>query len=125
MFTINDDLSIYVTRGDVFYTELACSDGDDIYTFKSGDVVRFSVCEKKNCENVLMQKDFHITIDTEFVEIVLDERDTKIGDSISKPTDYWYEVVLNPENFPRTIIGYDDNGAKVFRLYPEHGEISE
>lgn len=125
MFTINDDLSIYVTRGDVVYIKLTCSDGDGSYIFQNGDVVRISVCEKKNCENVLMQKDFYVTSETEFVELILDERDTKIGDSISKPTDYWYEVVLNPDTLPRTIIGYDENGAKVFRLYPEHGEISE
>lgn len=125
MFTINDDLSIYVTRGDVVYIKLTCSDGDGSYIFQNGDVVRISVCEKKNCENVLMQKDFYVTSETEYVELILDERDTKIGDGISKPTDYWYEVVLNPDTLPRTIIGYDENGAKVFRLYPEHGEISE
>lgn len=33
--------------------------------------------------------------------------------------DYWYEVELNPETEAQTIIGYDEDGPKIFRLYPE------
>ena len=126
MFTVNrEDLSIYVTRGDMAYLKVTAKKEDDgtDYTFVNGDVVRFSVCEKKNCANVLLQKDFFVEDDTEEVEIVLDGDDTKFGDVISKPTDYWYEVCLNPETDPHTIIGYDTEGARVFRLYPEAGEV--
>ena len=69
-----------------------------------------------------MQKDFPITEDTKEAYIYLDEEDTKIGEVIAKPRDYWYEVELNPEIQPQTIIGYDEDGAKVFRLYPEGGD---
>ena len=51
--------------------------------------------------------------------ISLNKEDTTIGDIINTPIDYWYEVQLNPETNPQTIIGYDENGAKIFRLYPE------
>jgi len=43
----------------------------------------------------------------------------KIGDVINKPTDYWYEIEINPETKPQTIIGYDENGEKILKLYPE------
>ena len=119
MFTINDDHSIYVTRGDMAYIRVTCNKNGKPYTFQVGDVVRFNVCEKKNCEEVVLQKDFPVTAVTQGVDIVLDGYDTKIGEVISKPVDYWYEVVLNPFDNPQTIIGYDAEGTRVFRLYPE------
>lgn len=119
MFVINEDSSIYVTRGDMAYIRVTCNKNGKPYTFQVGDVVRFNVCEKKKCENVVLQKDFPVTAVTQGVDIVLDGADTKIGKVISKPTDYWYEVVLNPFDNPQTIIGYDAEGTRVFRLYPE------
>lgn len=123
MFKINDDLSISLTRGDAaFFTVSALNDGE-MHTFKAGDVVRFKVFEKKACHCVELQKDVRVTSDTEAVSFELTADDTKIGDEISKPTDYWYEVEVNPETQPQTIIGYDEDGAKVLRLYPEGGRI--
>lgn len=119
MFVINDDLSIYVTRGDMAYIRVTCNKDGRPYTFQAGEVLRFNVCEKKNCDNVVLQKDFPITAVTQGVEIVLDGEDTKFGGIINKPTDYWYEVVLNPFDNPQTIICYDEEGTRVFRLYPE------
>lgn len=119
MFVINEDSSIYVTRGDMAYIRVTCNKNGRPYTFQVGDVVRFNVCEKKKCENVVLQKDFPVTAVTQGVDIVLDGADTKIGEIISKPVDYWYEVVLNPFDNPQTIIGYDAEGTRVFRLYPE------
>lgn len=123
MFKINEDKSIYLTRGDHIQLTLMASDGDDAYTFRQGDQVRFKVFEKKNCENVVLQKDFRVESDTTEVVITLEEEDTKIGEEINKPTDYWYEVEVNPEIQPTTIIGYDEDGAKIFKLFPEGGDL--
>ena len=125
MFVINDDLSINLTRGDSATFSVGANIGETEYTFKEGDVVRFKVFGKKDCENVVLKKDTTVTEDTSRVQIALDSDETKIGEVISKPTEYWYEVELNPDTYAQTIIGYDDNGAKVFRLYPEGGVINE
>jgi predicted deacylase len=125
MFVINEDNSIYVTRGDVLLFSVKASNDGNPYTFKVGDVVRVCVVEKKAYENVVLQKDFPITTETDTVQIVLDEQDTKIGETISKPKDYWYEIVLNPETEPQTIVGYDDDGAKIFKLFPEGEDLPE
>lgn len=126
MFVINDDMSIYVTRGDVlFFTVSALDENGASYKFKADDVVRFTVCEKKACENVVIQKDFVVTEETEEVNILLTEEETKVGKVISKPRDYWYEVELNPFTNPQTIIGYDEEGPRVFRLFPEGDDIIE
>ena len=124
MFQINDDLSINITRGDTaVFTVNALNEAGENYLFQKGDVIRIKVTEKKACENVMFQKDFVVEEETEQVEILLTEQDTKIGEVISKPTDYWYEIELNPFTNPQTIIGYDEDGAKIFKLFPEGKDI--
>lgn len=123
MFVVNEDNSIYATRGDIVFFGVTAEDNGVPYKFQAGDVVRFKVYGKKNAENVVLQKDFPVTEVCEQVEIYLTKEDTKFGDVISKPTDYWYEVELNPYNHPQTMIGYDEDGAKVFKLFPEGDDI--
>ena len=125
MFVINDDLSIYITRGDAAAFSVGAYIGETEYTFQPDDVVRFKVFEKKDCADVVLKKDVKVTEPTNRVEIALDSDDTKIGDVISKPVDYWYEVELNPETYPQTIIGYDEDGAKVMKIFPEGGVVNE
>lgn len=125
MFVINEDLSINITRGDMAIISVNATIETESYEFKPNDVVRFKVFAKKNCEDVVLKKDVKVNEATNIVEITLNSEDTKIGDVISKPVEYWYEVELNPDTHPQTIIGYDDNGAKVFKLYPEGGVANE
>ncbi len=125
MYQVNDDMSIYVTRGDIVNLAVTAEDNGEQYIFKAGDLVRIKVFAKKDCDSVVLQKDFPVVIATDTVEIFLDENDTKIGEVISKPRDYWYEIELNPLSDPQTIIGYDEDGAKVFRLLPEGRDLTE
>jgi hypothetical protein len=119
MFVVNDDMSIYLTRGDTAIFSVTADNNGKNYVFQPGDVVRMKVTEKKACENVMFQKDFPVTEEAEKVDILLTEEETKIGEVISKPTDYWYEIELNPYTNPQTIVGYDEDGAKILRLFPE------
>ena len=125
MFVIDSDLTIHITRGDAALFSVSANKGEASYEFKPDDVVRFKVFAKKDCANVVLKKDIAVTETADKVRIALDSEDTKIGEVISKPTDYWYEVELNPDTNPQTIIGYDENGAKVFKLYPEGGVANE
>ena len=125
MFLINDDMSIHVTRGDSLFFTVTAEENGENYVFLQGDVVRIKVTEKKECDNVVLQKDFIVTETREAVDIILNGQDTKIGDVISKPVDYWYEIKLNPYTNPQTIIGYDDEGAKIFKLLPEGRDLVE
>lgn len=125
MFTINEDNSIYVTRGDACAFSVTAEKDGENYLFKAGDVLRIKVYGKKDAENVVLQKDFPVTRETETVDIILTEQDTKIGEVISKPKDYWYEVELNPLTNPQTIIGYDEEGARLFKLFPEGRDLKD
>ena len=116
MFVQNDDLSIYVTRGDE--CDIAFT-----HAFKKGDVVRFKVTKKKDCGTVMLQRDFNVATSGDMFTIHLEGDETKLGEVISKPTDFWYEVELNPDTDPNTIIGYDEDGAKILRLYPEGKDV--
>lgn len=125
MFTLNDDLSIYATRGDIVFFSVSAEEDGVPYHFQPGDVLRIKIFEKKGCENVVLQKDFPVLEETESVEISLTEKDTKIGEVISKPKDYWYEVELHSASGIQTIIGYHEDGPALFRIYPEGKDSPE
>lgn len=119
MFRINEDLTIECTRGDAATFTVGANVGGNPYSFREGDVVRFSVCTKKNYSDVVLQKDVVVESATEAVEVHLEGKDTKFGEGINKATEFWYEVELNPNTYPQTIIGHTEDGAKAFILYPE------
>jgi hypothetical protein len=125
MYLVNDDMSIYVTRGDILCMNVSATQDDsgEPYEFQPGDIVRFTVYGKKDADTVYLQKDFPVVAKTDSVGILLTEADTKIGEVISKPTDYWYEIVLNPFTNPQTLVGYDEDGAKIFKLFPEGNDL--
>lgn len=126
MFIANEDLTIDCTRGDagVLAIKAYVNDGENNlvpYMFQVGDEVRFSVCTKKNYSDVVLEKTVEVSEETDTVEIQLDSTDTKIGEGINKPTEFWYTVELNPDSENcQTIIGHDkETGARVLTLYPE------
>lgn len=125
MFQLNDDNSIYVTRGDAVYFSVTAEDNGEAHVFNAGDVLRIKVFEKKNCERVVLEKDFPVFENCTSVEIYLGKSDTKIGGVISKPTDYWYEVEFDPYGDPKTIIGYGEDGPALFKLFPEGADIED
>lgn len=120
MFVINEDLSIYLTRGDVanIIVDLADLSGES-QVFSDGDIVRFLVFEKNNVSNIVIHKEVSAVNGESSVTISLTTEDSCIGAPINKPKDYWYEIELNPYTHPQTIVGYDVSGAKIFRLFPE------
>lgn len=120
MFKVKEDLSIHITRGDIGLLGITAknNDGSD-YLFQVGDIIRLGIFEKKKFTSIKLQKDITVQEQTLEVQMPLTKEDTTIGEVLSKPVDYWYEIQLNPETNPQTIIGYDENGAKIFRLYPE------
>lgn len=119
MFVINEDFTIDCTRGDAGSFSVGAIIADTAYEFRADDVVRFTVCAKKDYSNVVLRKDVVVKEPAESVEFHLDSDDTKIGGVINKPTEYWYTIELNPDTNCQTILGHTKDGAKVFMLYPE------
>ena len=69
MFTLNDDKSIYATRGDAVYFSVSAEDKGVPYKFQPGNVLRLKAYGKKDAENVVLQKDFPIFEETESVAV--------------------------------------------------------
>lgn len=112
MFRIDSDKNIEINRGDAGTIKLTNNDGN----FSVGDLIKFSVVEKGNYKNVVLQKEIEIESASSIAYITLNPNDTRIGDVISKAMTYWYEIEYNGN---QTLIGYDSNKAKKFIIYPE------
>lgn len=125
MFVVHSDMTIYATRGDVVYFPVEKKVGDAKYLFQAGDIVRIKICEKKNYSKVFLLKDFVVEESTTSVNIFLSKWEMKFGPIIHKATDYWYEVELNPDTYPDTFIGHNENGPAIFKLFPEAKDVVE
>ena len=133
MFVVNEDLSVSLNRGDAGIIKIPRK-VDGKYEVNIGDVLRLRVFPKKNCEKVELIKDYAVSSTSEYIELALSGSETRLGDVINKPTTYWYEIEQNPEwslsdgaagMYPKTIVGYDEDGPKVFLLYPEGDDSSD
>lgn len=118
MFKIEGD-KILVTRGDKGTIELSIEG----YTFKPEDKIELRIYKKKGL-NELPVKEKEVIVNTEAstVNIELSSEDTKIGEITNKATEYWYEIELNDE---QTVVGFDEEGAKILMLYPEGADADD
>lgn len=120
--------NIYVTRGDMLPLAIDALNADKSqYKFKTGEVLRIKVMEKENVSNIVLERDFVVEEDTQVVNVDLLSEDTRIGELINKPHEYWYEVELNPDTpETMTIVGYSkEKGAALFVLLPEGGKKND
>ena len=121
MIKVDNEKTIRVNRGDsgtlIFSANVEQT--GDTYEFQVGDIVRLNVTKANKENEVVLSKDVTISEVSTTVELPLDSTDTKIGDVINRPITYWYDVELNPDSNSTTIIGYDEDGPKLFILDPE------
>lgn len=113
-----DGTTILLNRGDNLNLTLTLNTEDETaYMFQPGDKIIFSVYNKKSMDKTpVLKKEINVEEETDNVVISCNGEETKIGDYINKPMDYWYEIELN-EGY--TVLGYDENGPKILKLYPE------
>ena len=112
---------VYLTRGDACLLPVYCKNTEgEFYIFKKGETLRLRVFKKRRCDKVVLMKDVKVTSDTDRVDIFLTPEDTRFAELINSPVEYWYEIELNHgTTSAQTVVGYDRNGPKVLRLYPE------
>ena len=107
-----EDKTIKINRGSIGTIKITNKNGN----FAIGDKLKLSIVEKGNYNNVLFQKEYEITEESNVAYINLTSEDTRFCDVISKEEVFWYEIEYNGE---QTLIGYDENKAKKFIIYPE------
>lgn len=116
--------TIGVNRGDSLSIDLSLqTEAGTAYTFQPNDKIVFAVYGKNRMgDDPVLKKEITVAEATQTITISCTNEDTKIGTYINKPVDYWYEIELNDEH---TVLGYDDKGPKIFKLYPEGKEIEQ
>lgn len=119
------DRNIRITRGNMLPITVSADndiDGND-YEFQIGDVIRFQIFDTKNVNKVYLKKDFKIDEATIEKTIIMTAEEMKIGELKNKPTDYWYEIEINPDTENTiTIEGYrKDEGPAIITILPEAG----
>jgi len=121
MIKVDSNKTIRLNRGDsgTLIFNATIEQTGDSYTFQIGDVVRLNVTKANKENEVVLSKDVTVDEEVTSIEMPLDSTDTKIGDVINRPITYWYDVELNPDANSTTIIGYDEDGPKLFILDPE------
>lgn len=107
-----EDKTIKINRGSIGTIKITNKNG----SFSVGDKLKLSIVEKGNYNNVLFQKEYEITEESNVAYINLTSEDTRFCDVISKEEVFWYEIEYNGE---QTLIGYDENKGKKFIIYPE------
>ena len=119
---IIDGNHIKINRGNVLPLKLVIPiSHTENYVFQVGDEVMFGIYKSRGMsDSALLLKTYTIEEETEEFEFTISAEEMKIGELINKPTDYWYEIELNGE---QTILGYDEDGAKIITLYPEGSEV--
>lgn len=133
MIAIGDDnQTIMLTRGDATntdYNRLAIkfpiynfdTEETEDYEFQLTDKITITIYEKKGyTKKEILNKEYTIADlgyeePTTTPEIVLTSTDTNVFELSNKPKTYWYDIVLNDTT---TMLGYDENGAKKFIVYP-------
>lgn len=123
MLIIENENEIHINRGDTGNIDFMiplCN--NKRYMFNVGDKLTFDVYEKKGYDkSPVLHKEIEIEEQKDIATFNLTEDDTTIGEVINKPVDYWYEIQYHnkSENSNETVLGYDLDGEKLFRLYPE------
>lgn len=112
MFKIDNEKTIHISRGDSFSLDVKANDGN--YTFQVGDVIKLRVYEKKGYEKE-PELEVSYTVATAGTTQTIGIPQILFGEDINKPKTYWYEISVNEDS---TIVGYDEDGPKLFIVYP-------
>ena len=119
MFKIDKDgTTLLVTRGDKGSIKVKKKISDGVYEpFYKDDVVSFSLKNNFGDNEPVLRKKVTVQEKTDTVTFEFSKDDTTIGDLISSPVRYQYDIAVNDD---LTIFGYDDQtGPKYFKLFPE------
>ena len=109
--------TILATRGDVGSILIKLKEGQ---TFKTGQTVSLIVVKKYGyTEQPVLAKSVTVAEETNNVLIPIEEQDTRFEEIQNKYQDYWYNIVVDDN---KTLLGSDEQGEKIFRIFPEPKE---
>lgn len=121
MIKFDEDKTIHLTRGDATNDINKLVVSQEGVSFAANDKLKLIVVKKKGyTSEIVFSKEQTITDAGDEVEFELTEQETLQFPLENKKKEYWYDFVLNGDT---TILGYDEDNAKRFIVYP--GGIDE
>jgi hypothetical protein len=116
MIKIDEDKTIHVTRGDATNDINKLVVSQEGVSFSQNDKLKLIVVKKKGyTSSIVFSKEQTITDAGDEVEFELTSTDTSGFPLENTKKEYWYDFVLNGDT---TILGYDEDNAKKFIVYP-------
>ena len=116
MIKIDSNNNIYITQGDKASIDIQIPLNDGFYEFQTTDILYFTVKRKYSDTQPVLRKILTFSQPATTATLILTSIDTNIGGLSNLPLNYVYDISINED---QTIIGYDENGAKNFVIYPE------
>lgn len=116
MMRIDNDNNIYITSGDKATIDIQIPLDDGFYEFQTTDILYFTVKKQYSDTQPVLRKILTFSEPTTTATFYLTSSDTNLSSLSNLPVQYVYDVSINED---QTIIGYDENGAKCFVVYPE------
>lgn len=117
--------TIKAYRGSSGYIRVSKTDDEgNIEQFAANDVVTLSVKNNFGESDPILRKQVTVQSACDYVDITISSSETKsMSELISEPVEFEYDINVNGEE-NTTIIGHDDSGAKIWKLYPS-GSVDE
>lgn len=113
---ITNNNTIKINRGNSLSLDISIDNAGEDYIYKEGDVVGIAIYNANSLNNPPVISKFVNAIAGDTVtNITLTDEEMKLGQPQNYPINYWYEITLNSE----TVLGFDEDGAKILVLYPE------
>lgn len=105
---------IRINRGDRAAIRLKLKNGE----FKKGDVIKFSIVDRRNYNIVFFQNEYKVSKTGKYAYILLNEEDTRFA-KIDKKLFCKYEIEYNK---CLTLVGADDDNENIIIIYAEAGD---
>lgn len=116
MLKIDSNNNIYITRGDKANIDIQIPLNDGFYEFQTTDILYFTIKKQYNDAQPVLRKILTFPETTTTATFNFTSLETTLGNVSNMPVQFVYDVSINED---QTIIGYDENGAKYFVVYPE------
>lgn len=117
MFSIDYKKGISITWGDCGAIQVTAKNTE----FPAGSVLRLTVYGITDPEAVELMKDITVEEAAATVAIDLLPEDTRFCDRSTVEQTYRYDITLNPDTAPQTLVGHDATGPKTFTVLPKGG----
>ena len=111
-----DNKEISLSKGDRGVIQFDITQDGEPVILELSDKITMSIYSEENLDKEPLQVlNAEINVDDNIAEIPIIETSTDFVPEDNMPFNYWYQIEWNDN----VMIGYDKEGPKIFRVYPQ------